>query len=518
MEMISNEKCANECKKNVKFQTPNSYDDSISDRDLLQKRLTAVSLVLFLAVTIFYVRGLYIQDQPMELQLFALCMLAISTAVLMLKQFSVGILRIIEVFVFGTMILLLSTKYSTVIAQMSKEGIFSEVSLNRVYLCAGLANLIVVYGLFLPNNWKRTFLFVIAATSAYFFTIVFIKFSYDSLELIDLWTAAHFATAAIIASYGSFVIFSLRKEMLDAKRIGSYRILKKIASGGMGEVWEAQHQMLTRPAAVKIIRPDVIRTSENALIRFEREAEAIAQLESPHTVQIFDFGVANSGNFYYAMELLNGLDLDQLVDQHGHLPIPRAVYILKQICKSLIEAHHKGLVHRDIKPANIFLCQRGCEYDFVKVLDFGMVKRDWDSQKITQQDVINGTPTFIAPEMVFGKKTIDSRTDIYLLGCVAYWIFTGHYVFLKDSALATVMAHAESIPTQISQYIDDFPQDLNDIIMSCLEKSPQKRPQTAKEIYHFLEESNYSYGWNQTKAEEWWHANVANDKNNKYWN
>lgn len=511
--------CDHKCKKGVKFQTTTPPHDSLTtDEDLLQKRLKAVSFVMFFGVTIFYIRALYVQDQPLRQQLFTMCLLAASTGILMARQFSLRFLRMMEILVFGAMTLLLTMKYFSVIVALGNEGNFPEATLNQVYLCSALVNLIVVYGLFLPNNWRRTLILVVVIASAYFITAIVINFSHNSLDLVNLWTVAYFLFGAMIACYGSYVIYSLRKEVLDAKDVGRYKLIQKLASGGMGEVWHAEHQMLARPAAVKLVRPDVNGGSEDAVIRFEREAEAIAKLESPHTVQIYDFGITNSGDFYYAMELLKGLDLDDFVDKHGPFSLPRGIYVLKQICKSLMEAHSKGLVHRDIKPGNIFLSCRGCEYDFVKVLDFGMVKRDWDSQRITQQNVINGTPTFIAPEMIHRDRgEIDARTDIYLLGCVAYWIFTGRFVFMKENALATVLAHASNKPNRISHFLPDFPQELDDLVIRCLQKDPNKRPTSVKDIYVCLEKSGYAAQWNQELAEDWWRTNVLGTESMAYW-
>ncbi|BBM87237.1 serine/threonine protein kinase [Candidatus Uabimicrobium amorphum] len=516
--MIETVECEYKCNKDVKFQTTTPVNNSILDKDLLQKRLKAVSFVMFFGVAIFYIRGLYAQDQPMGQQLVTLCLLAVSTGVLMIRPFSLRFLRMMEVFVFGSMVLLLIAKYFSVIIAMGNKGDFAAVTLNQVYLCSGLVNIIVVYGLFLPNNWRRTLVFVAVTASGYFVTAIWVNFSHNSLDLVNLWTVTYFLFGAIISCSGSYVIYSLRKEVLDAKNVGRYKLIDKLASGGMGEVWHAEHQMLARPAAVKLVRPDVNETSEDAVVRFEREAEAIAKLDSPHTVQIYDFGITNSGDFYYAMELLKGLDLDDFVDKYGHFPIARGVYVLQQICKSLMEAHNKGLVHRDIKPGNIFLSRRGCEYDFVKVLDFGMVKRDWDSQKITQENVINGTPTFIAPEMIHREKgDIDARTDIYLLGCVAYWIFTGRFVFFKDNILATVLAHASSEPKRICEFIEDFPEELDDLVMRCLEKEPENRPASVKDVYVGLEKLGYAREWNQVLAEEWWRANILGAESTTYW-
>ena len=241
-----------------------------------------------------------------------------------------------------------------------------------------------------------------------------------------------------MAYVGARVVYSMGTEIKRARELGSYLLEEKLGQGGMGEVWRARHRMLARPAAIKLIRPSISKdarpeVSGGAQRRFEREAQVIARLRSPHTVELFDFGVAADGSFYYVMELLDGLDANTLLRRFGPIPPERAVYLLRQVCHSLSEAESCGLVHRDIKPANIFLCRYGEDYDFVKVLDFGLVKAfdepsDHDTG-LTRENAVQGTPAFIAPEQALGGSTLDGRVDIYATGCVAYWLLTGQLVF-----------------------------------------------------------------------------------------
>ncbi len=238
-------------------------------------------------------------------------------------------------------------------------------------------------------------------------------------------------------------------------RLGSYEVLSLLGAGGMGQVWRAKHLMLDRPAAVKLIRPESLGPeagvqAETLLRRFEREAKATSALRSPHTVQIYDFGTTEDGTFYYAMELLEGRDLKSLVEQHGPLPAERVIYILRQVCESLAEAHRNGLIHRDIKPANIFLAEVAFKYDFVKVLDFGLVKQTpgtgWKGSRLTIEGAVAGTPAFMAPELIKGSSKIDERVDIYSLGCVAYGLLTGQLVFEGNTPLQIIAAHLEQQP------------------------------------------------------------------------
>jgi serine/threonine-protein kinase len=281
----------------------------------------------------------------------------------------------------------------------------------------------------------------------------------------------------------------------------------------MGEVWRARHRMLARPAAIKLIRPSFrgnagAGASDEAVRRFEREAQVIARLRSPHTVELFDFGIATDGAFYYVMELLDGLDADALLRRFGPVPPERAIHLLRQICHSLSEALSCGLVHRDIKPANIFLCRYGEEYDFVKVLDFGIVRTVRDpadtSPVHTGEHVVQGTPAFIAPEQAMGGE-VDGRADIYATGCVAYWLLTGQYVFTAETAVGLLLQHAQAVPSPPSARTDvPIPRALDDLVLSCLAKDPADRPQSARELSLRLAAVEGANVWTQERARDWW--------------
>jgi serine/threonine-protein kinase len=244
--------------------------------------------------------------------------------------------------------------------------------------------------------------------------------------------------------------------------------------------------------------------------RFEREAQVTASLRSPHTVDLYDFGVAVDGSFYYVMELLEGLDADRLVKQFGPLPVERAVHVLRQVCHSLSEANSRGLVHRDIKPANVFLCRYGEEHDFVKVLDFGLVKALQDDGEepapaLTRENVIQGTPAFMAPEQALGKPELDGRVDIYSTGCVAYWLLTGKPVFEADSSLGVLTKHVSYVPAPPSTRTElGIPAALDRLVLDCLAKDPNLRPQTARELASRLEGIEGDGQWTERRAREWW--------------
>jgi len=322
----------------------------------------------------------------------------------------------------------------------------------------------------------------------------------------------HSAFAVGFAYTGAQLVYGLGREVTAAREFGSYRLVERLGQGGMGEVWRAQHRMLARSAAIKLIQPSVPsagrpESSEEARRRFEREAQAIALLRSPHTVELFDFGVSTDGAFYYVMELLDGLDADALVRGFGPVPAERAIYLLRQVCHSLSEAEARDLVHRDIKPANIFVCRYGEDCDFVKVLDFGIAKAvGVDTEPVlTQVNVVHGTPAFMAPEQALGGSTVDRRADIYATGCLAYWLLTGELVFTAETAMALLLHHAQTPPIPPSVRTElPIPEGLDRLVLSCLAKDPAERPQSARELSLRLAAVECASAWTEERIRDWW--------------
>ena len=275
----------------------------------------------------------------------------------------------------------------------------------------------------------------------------------------------------------TLTIERLRKQVDQAMQLGQYRLGSKLGEGGMGAVYEASHEMLARPAAIKLIRTDNSEMTKRWQSRFEREAQATAGLQSPHTVSIYDFGKTDDGTFYYVMERLDGVDLGTLVETEGPLSPTRAVHLLRQVCHSLAEAHASGLIHRDIKPANIFVCRHALEQDFVKVLDFGLVKANErePSVELTQAGTLLGTPAYMAPEMIQDQAS-DARSDLYSLGCVAFFMLTGRTVF--DGSLSAIIAgHVKKEPPKmLTPDGAEIPSELEQVVLQCLAKNPSKRP------------------------------------------
>jgi serine/threonine protein kinase len=329
-----------------------------------------------------------------------------------------------------------------------------------------------------------------------------------------LWDFLPTYICAFIVVLPVKIIHNLGQQVRRARELGSYRLEEALGQGGMGEVFRATHQMLARPAAVKLIRSEVLQSSTPAAARviterFRREAEAAASLRSPHTISLYDFGVAQDGTFFLVMELLDGLDLETLVERFGSVPPERAVFLLRQACDSLAEAHARGLVHRDVKPSNIFACRMGLDVDFVKVLDFGLVKAmgeaDQQSTLLTAPDSTTGTPAYIAPEIVRGEGVPDHRVDIYTLGCVGYWLLTGRLVFEAPNAIQLMYQHANGIPVPPSQRSElQIPPALDNVILACLAKHPKDRPQDALELSRLLKASVPQGSWDEERAHRWW--------------
>jgi serine/threonine-protein kinase len=321
----------------------------------------------------------------------------------------------------------------------------------------------------------------------------------------------------LLATIVSRVLYGLRRQVAEASELGQYLLEEKIGGGGMGEVWRARHRLLIRPAAIKLIRQRALAAitddPETLVRRFEREARATAALTSPHTVQLYDFGVAEDGRLYYVMELLDGLDLDTLVRQYGPVPPERVAHLLRQVCSALADAHANGLVHRDIKPANVVVSRAGVTFDFAKVLDFGLVKLDSprgagkDAIKLSGEDTWSGTPGYMAPEVVVGAADTDHRVDLYALGCVAYWLLTGQTVFEGENAMQVMFQHVQAQPKPPSQRVDlPIPPALEELVMQCLEKDPGRRPASAEHVSERLAVVPLTSAWTAERAEQWWNT------------
>ena len=372
------------------------------------------------------------------------------------------------------------------------------------------------YTLFIPNRRRRAALVLAVMCAAPLATLAFdtllpemgidlasVSYIRDAFAGLGLMMGLCYGTCV----YGTHMIHTLRQEAQAARQLGQYRLRRLLGEGGMAEVYLAEHQMLKRPCAVKVIRPSKAH-DPRALARFEREVQATARLTHWNTVEIFDYGRTEDGTFYYVMEYLPGMSLADIVEQDGPMPPGRVIHLLLQTCDALAEAHSMGLVHRDIKPGNIFAALRGGVYDVAKLLDFGLVKPlDGSvSLDITQDGTLTGSPLFMSPEQAMGEHEPDARGDIYSLGAVAYYLLTGRPVFDGDKPLKVLLAHAHEPPRPPSVLRPDLPADLEAVVMRCLEKRPADRFQDVRALRAALAACASAGTWSSEDAARWWQS------------
>ena len=375
--------------------------------------------------------------------------------------------------------------------------------------------LIVSYGVLIPNTGRRCVLAVALIAASGFigpavgFTLVPHSMNAAVPFLVQVTVWLGMASAVVV--YGAYRIEVLRDQAERYRELGQYRLTRVLGSGGMGEVYLAEHRFLRRPCAIKLIRPERAGSAEN-LARFEREVQATATLTHPNTVQVFDYGQAEDGTFFYAMEYLPGMTLEQIVTVHGPLPPARAVHLLRQICGALREAHSIGLIHRDIKPGNVMVCDRGGIADVAKLLDFGLVMPRRDallSERLTQEGNIAGTPAYMSPEQADGQGDLDARSDIYSLGALTYFALTGQAPFAGRSTVKILAAHLYEIPDPPTKLRPDVPADLEAITLRCLAKNAAERYASAAELEAALTACETAGQWSATEAAAWWRAQAG---------
>jgi hypothetical protein len=334
--------------------------------------------------------------------------------------------------------------------------------------------------------------------------------AYRPLSILQ-WTFFSIFGLLALVSAGLFVYMiynaKLQREAqvaaIEARHLGQYRLEERIGAGAMGVVYRGHHAMLRRPTAIKLL--NVEKVNDASIQRFEQEVQITCKLNHPSTIAIYDYGRTPEGVFYYAMEFLDGIDLQALVDKYGPQPEGRVIKILKQICGSLYEAHTQGLVHRDIKPANVMLNRRGGEPDVVKVLDFGLVKALDQAKQQEASGGLAGTPLYMSPEAIQTPDLIDGRSDLYAVGAVGYFLLTGQPLFSAVSLVELCQQHIDSVPQTPSQRLGrEVTPELENALMACLEKSRAKRPQTARELALMLDRVPTATAWSLTDAESWW--------------
>jgi len=401
-------------------------------------------------------------------------------------------------------VLFLASQYFLTLRACQELGIF-------MFSVGPWVLLIFVYALFIPSTLPRATVVIgsLAMTPALLVLGMFlIEDSFRRVVTIDDLTGLllTFLLAAIGGIIGVNKIELLRREALRAQKLGQYHLRERIGSGGMGDVFLAEHEMLKRPCVIKLIRPDKV-GDEAILARFQREVQATARLSHWNTVEILDYGRTEDGTFYYVMEYLPGMTLADMVGRHGPLPPERAVYLLLQVCDALGEAHEAGLVHRDVKPENVVVAQRGGVYDVAKILDFGLVEpiTDQRSPHRSTEGFITGSPLFMSPEQAAGSVVADSRTDVYSLGAVTYYLLTGRPPFTTSSLIELVDAHTYVQPAPPSRHNPAVPGDLEQVVLKCLAKDPADRFQDMSQLSDALSQCQAAEGWSRARAAQWWH-------------
>jgi len=350
-----------------------------------------------------------------------------------------------------------------------------------------------------PSSMIRTA--IVAAIILGSATLVSIMHAKDTPNIVLMWLLATGVAFGVVSVVTSRVIYGLQRRVRDAQRLGQYELKRKIGEGGMGVVYEATHVMLRRPTAVKLLPVD--KAGQQTVTRFEREVRQTSRLEHPNSVYIYDYGRTPDGQFYYAMEFLDGLNLAELIEAQGAISPARAHKILIQAARALSEAHDLGLVHRDIKPANIMLTKRGGEPDSVKVLDFGLVKATGDAN-VTQADAIIGTPKYLSPEAIRRPDDVGSASDIYALGAVGFYLVAGRDVFEGTSAVEVCAQHLTDEPPSPSEVLGgDIDAEFEKLILRCLSKAPDERPQNGGELVDALLALSVE-GWTSADAHQWW--------------
>lgn len=382
-----------------------------------------------------------------------------------------------------------------------------------IILAMGLATpwigMIVVFAVLVPNTWRRFALeagaLLVAALAPDLVIVPHAGIDAFHAALYLVAKSVALAAAAAVAIYGAYRIEELRAEAQEARRLGQYVLQRRLGSGGMGEVYLAEHELLRRPCAVKLIHPAAANDAE-MLTRFEREVKVTAGLTHPNTVQVFDFGRADDGTLFYVMEYLPGISVDELIERYGPVEPRRAVHFLVQLCGALHEAHSHGLVHRDVKPSNVIVCERGGECDVVKVLDFGIVAalgHEGDT-KITGAGVILGTPAFMSPEQCGGDSDVGPASDIYSLGALGYYLLTAREPFAERSPIQVMAAHLHQTPAPMTDFGLGIPEWLDAIVRRCLAKRPADRFTSAAELREALLSGTGGDQWTGQEATEWW--------------
>jgi tRNA A-37 threonylcarbamoyl transferase component Bud32 len=494
-------------------------------RDVLRGRLRIAALLFFVTFLVFLCRWPFYWDEwgKPEHRWLLYSQAGVTTLLGLLSiklcrkcALTLPMLRVAEVLVFG------APAVYFVFKQHHEAFKFANLNDGHAFLPVVLVPwlmLIFMYALFIPNTWQRA-LAVLATMGAVPVALI-LYFERDIPAYAALANSqayeGYFSAQAIVSglavligTVGVHTIGTLRREAFAAKQLGQYRLKKKLGSGGMGDVYLAEHQMMKRPCAVKIIRPDRAR-DPRMLARFEREVRATAKLSHWNSIDIYDYGRTADGTFYYVMEYLPGHNIGEIVEEYGPIPAGRTVYLLDQVCSALNEAHGIGLVHRDIKPANIFCAYRGGVFDVAKLLDFGLAKPTFSASngdaQLTTEGSVTGSPLFMSPEQAMGDDKVDGRSDVYSLGAVMYFMLTGRPPFESENPIKVMIAHASQEVTSPRQHNAEISAEFEEIILRCLEKDPEHRYQDVASLQRALRDVSVDDAWSSERAVEWWSCN-----------
>jgi serine/threonine-protein kinase len=487
---------------------------------LRRHRLAATALLLAVAYAVLL--GWHLSFRPQHgLAGWALIssrfLLSAAVASLLLSpiRLSASWVRVAELSLFaGLTIIVIVSQYVVTLSMLRRGDAIGMVAFMKNGVIQ-MAILMLLYGTFIPNPPRTVAWGVLAMALAPLFSHAMLTEHQDLLPYAETLRAAEYTgsnalflvIAAGMAIAGSVLLNGLRIELHRARKFGQYRLVRKVGSGGMGEVYLAEHQLLKRPCALKLIHAEV-GSDPIALARFEREVQSAARLSHPNTIEIYDYGHTDDGTFYYVMEYLPGMSLSELVKRDGPLPPGRVIYVFRQVCAGLAEAHGLGLVHRDLKPGNIFLAVRGGEADVAKVLDFGLVKltKDPEAPELSSDLTVSGTPMYMAPEQALGDRSLDARADIYALGAMMYYALTGRPPFTGETAFAIMMAQARDPVVPPSQVHPGVPADLEQVVLRCLVKKPADRFPSVRALGDALAACTSAADWGPNRAEAWWTA------------
>lgn len=499
----------------VSFVTGSSAEITCELVGLLRRRLRLAAILLFVGFALFL--GWHVVRFGVDVDdilgpgfvLFHIVVTAalggIAAVLWRRCTLPILVLRLCEWLIFGLPALFfLAAQYEAATEMASRGHLMLEAGPWLV--------LMFTYALFIPNTMRRAavVLGIMAAMPLGLLLLLDVT-APEAAKLVNVDHVVRLGLlvgcAAIAGVLGVDTIGTLRREVFEAKQVGQYRLRKRLGAGGMGEVYLAEHQLLKRPCVVKLIRPDKA-GDPRVLARFQREVQATAQLSHWNTVEIFDYGITEDGTFYYVMEYLPGMSLGDLVARYGPMPPERVVYLLRQACDALGEAHAAGLVHRDIKPANIFAAQRGGVYDVVKLLDFGLVKplADKGAIELSIEGAITGSPLYMSPEQALGDADVDPRSDIYSLGAVGYYLLTGRPPFEGARPVKIILAHAHEEVIPPSRLRPDIPADLEQVILRTLAKRPEDRYPNVQALAEALAQCESAGRWSREDAARWWES------------